>query len=208
MTNYNIYIILIITFILSFQSVPNSKFSLLTDNPIQTVEQANTITIYHTIYPIGAQINPIKKAQKHLIQKSTGYIPLRTQTGNSCGPTSIAMIADYGQLKYESQSFYDDCTNRDTINDKGVTVDYMYICLYNLKLKYKSDVYVPLEKLKTGDIVSYHVLGYASNDDLHFSVIDQNFNKTLRLANPWGQYDTYIYEEFSKISDEKYLIAK
>ena len=162
------------------------------------------ITATSDISPRGAIPKDIDNWRSFVEEKETGNIPLRRQVNNSCASISIAMIADYNNQTYRTQEFYDNCTHRDVINDDGTTLTNIIWCLSSLQFKYRIVEDYPLEYLQTGDIVIYYP--DERRNSTHASVIDYNYNNTLRIANPWNRYDIYTYEEFENINTEYSIV--
>jgi len=130
----------------------------------------------YTAYPVNIQ--------------DAHYIPILTQKGYACAPTSLNMVMlYYGENR--SQEFYNDCVKLNT-GLNGTFLRQLQLCLD--RLGYDSRFYTqreyPLTELKTGDMIWY----YAREIDYrktHISVIDYVENETVIIANPWGIYQTF-----------------
>lgn len=117
-------------------------------------------------------------------------IPILTQKGYACAPTSLNMLMlYYGENR--SQEFYDGCVKLNT-GMNGTFLRQLQLCLD--RLGYESRFYTqreyPLSNLKTGDMLWYYPREI-NNLKTHISVIDYVDNDTITIANPWGRYQTF-----------------
>ena len=153
-----------------------------------------TLTIEKTITPYGAIPININNNYKIARIRPTGNIPLRTQIGNSCGTTSLAMYMDWIGKNYYPQEYYDKCANRQHGEETYLRQIQKCALKWGVKLKEKSNY--KIEKLKTGDMVIFHKLRWSNTSDLHISIVDSIEDDTIRIADTWGYYDTHNIEEF------------
>jgi predicted double-glycine peptidase len=141
-----------------------------------------------------------------LMANANAYnIPLRIQTDTSCGTTALAMALQ-ARGEYHTQQFYDECAGRK--QDERTKGYQIQKCARYLGYKYDNRLFINQKKLKSGDIVLYHVFGYDNDSDLHYSVIDSIEGDTIILANPWGQYDYYSTDAFKAVFTNQALVYR
>jgi len=171
---------------------------------VDKMEMNRTITIKWEHNPRGAILQPLEKNKERVIIKEIGNIPLRTQVGPACGPISLAMVMDWLDKPYKNQKYYDRCTYRN--KDEWTYVYQLKACAAKLGIDTSEEWNYDIDKLKTGDIVLYHVMGYDNSSDLHFSVVDSIDEEFIRLADPNHYYHEHTIEEFEQMYYKRALI--
>ena len=155
------------------------------------------ISIEKDITPHGAIEVSMNTVSMNVHQQEIGNIPLRTQTGYACGTVTLAMYMDWIGKNYYNQEYYDKCAKRRS--GEGTQLSQLRKCALKFGVILKEKSQYETDKLKTGDMVLFHKLGWNNNTDLHISVVDSVEENTIRIADSWGTYDTYNIDEFDRI---------
>lgn len=155
-----------------------------------------TISIEKDITHRGAMEVEMNTVSMDVHQREIGNIPLRTQTGYACGTVSLAMYMDWIGKNYYNQEYYDKCAKRRA--GEGTRLSQLRKCALKWGVILKEKAQYETDKLKTGDMVVFHKLGWNNNTDLHISVVDSVEENTIRIADSWGVYDTYDIDEFDR----------